>query len=434
MSDELKRLHVLLHNQPVGAITHLGQERSLFTFTESYIDAYGDPATRKTLSLGFKNALGQLITNFQPTQKTLLPFFSNLLPEDAMRQFLAERAGINPTDEFALLAALGGNLPGAVTITSAEENAIQPVFGNSSNNTNTNANTSPTENAAENNQDNKKGVYRFSLAGVQLKFPAFKQASGRFAISTQGLNGSWIVKFPSGQYPGIAENEFSMMTLAKSIGINVPEIELLDIDDIDNLPQNFLSNFLPQETKTQKGLKALAIKRFDRAEDGSAIHCEDFAQIFGVHPQSKQKNASLRHIAEVIGIEGKEEDTKEFVRRVMFNMLIGNADIRLKNWSLLYSDGKTPSIAPAYDLVSTIPYLPYDAVALKISRSKKYSDFSMDELSHLAATARLPEKLVLDTAEETATLFQQHWQQEKNNLALNREVIGAIDKHLGQNM
>ncbi|WP_257119939.1 MULTISPECIES: hypothetical protein [Idiomarina] len=41
---------------------------------------------------------------------------------------------------------------------------------------------------------------------------------------------------------------------------------------------------------------------------------------------------------------------------------------------------------------------------MKVSRSKKFSDFTLDELSHLAAKAMLPEKLVLDTAKQTATL------------------------------
>ena len=54
----------------------------------------------------------------------------------------------------------------------------------------------------------------------------------------------------------------------------------------------------------------------------------------------------------------------------------------------------------------------------------------MDELSHLAAKARLPEKLVLDTAQETVSLFHEVWKKEKSNLALNSGVIEGIEQHL----
>ena len=132
----------------------------------------------------------------------------------------------------------------------------------------------------------------------------------------------------------------------------------------------------------------------------------------------------------MIGIEGRETDTQEFIRRLVFNTLIGNADMHLKNWSLIYKDRLTPSIAPAYDFLSTIPYLDNRAMALKVSRSPRFDEFSMDELSHLAAQARLPERLVLQTAAETVERFHEVWGREKNNLVLTNNVIKAIDRHL----
>jgi serine/threonine-protein kinase HipA len=66
-----------------------------------------------------------------------------------------------------------------------------------------------------------------------------------------------------------------------------------------------------------------------------------------------------------------------------------------------------------------------------VSRSKRFDEFTEDELSHLAAGARLPEKLVLDSARETVALFHQHWQAEKRNLPLSAATVKAIDDHLG---
>jgi hypothetical protein len=60
----------------------------------------------------------------------------------------------------------------------------------------------------------------------------------------------------------------------------------------------------------------------------------------------------------------------------------------------------------------------------------RFDEFSSDELSHLAAKARLPEKVVLDTANETVARFREHWNAEKQNLALSTDIVDAIEGHL----
>lgn len=72
---------------------------------------------------------------------------------------------------------------------------------------------------------------------------------------------------------------------------------------------------------------------------------------------------------------------------------------------LLYPDRRHAALAPAYDFVATIAYIPDDTAALKFSRTRSFSEFSEDELSHLAARAMLPERLVLDTAREPSRCF-----------------------------
>lgn len=112
-------LEVLLHGAPVGTLTRVGSDRVLFAFNEDYIQ----DTARPTLSLGFKDPLGELRTEFRPTQIRLLPFFSNLLPEGHMRTYLADRAGVKAAREFFLLWVLGMDLPGAVTVRSAGDQA-----------------------------------------------------------------------------------------------------------------------------------------------------------------------------------------------------------------------------------------------------------------------------------------------------------------------
>ena len=113
MSD-VQVLQVNLYDEPIGSLTLLQGDRSIFAFNDAYIE----DRDRPTLSLSFKDEFGDLITQTKPTQTSLSPFFSNLLPEGHMRDYLARRAGVKEMREFHLLWALGADLPGAVTLTS----------------------------------------------------------------------------------------------------------------------------------------------------------------------------------------------------------------------------------------------------------------------------------------------------------------------------
>ena len=392
-------LEVLLYNTPVGTLTRVSGDRTLFAFNEGYIA----DEQRPVLSLSFKDALGALITEHRPTQTKLMPFFSNLLPEGHMRTYLAERAGVNPAREFFLLWVLGMDLSGAITVRPTDGEAWPPDAADD-----------------DHNDGGEENALRFSLAGVQLNFSASHDARGGLTVPAKGVGGSWIVKLPSSRFEAVPENEYSMMTLARNVGIDVPELRLVDPATISNLPEG-LGGHAGQ---------ALVIERFDRLPDGSAVHIEDFAQVFGVYPEDKYKKASMRSIASVLAAEGGESDIAELVRRLTFNTLIGNADMHLKNWSLIYPDRRKAMLAPAYDFVSTIAYLPDSNAALTVSRSKQFSKFTEDELSHFAAKAQLSERLVLDTARETVALFHQHWQQEKAHLPLSAKVIEVIEDHL----
>lgn len=402
MAANVSVLNVLLHGVPIGTITRVAGDRTLFAFNDAYIN----DAKPSVLSLGFKDHLGQLITDFKPVQTRVMPFFSNLLPEGRMRTYLAERASVNPQREFFLLWVLGKDLPGAITIEPADGEAWPQEVGQ----------------ASETQKEAREHALRFSLAGVQLKFSAIEDARKGLTIPAKGIGGFWIVKLPSREFEGVPENEFSMMTLARLVGIDVPPIRLIDVDAIGNLPKGI---------DPLKG-QAFAIERFDRLPDGAAVHIEDFAQIFGVYPDDKYSKASAMNVATVIGAEGGEADIVEFVRRLTFNTLIGNADMHVKNWSLRYLDKRTASLAPAYDFVSTVPYIPDETAALNVSRSKRFDEFSEDELTHMAARARLPEQIVLNAARETAALFHERWRAEKKNLPLAKPVIDAIEKHVAK--
>jgi len=395
-------LEVLLYDEPIGTLTQLGGDRSILAFT----DGYTRNLQRPVLGLGFKDAHGELITGFRPVQTRLMPFFANLLPEGHMRSYLAERAGVNPAREFFLLWALGADLPGAITVRPADGEAWPPEAAD--------------EADGDDEAVRRENALRFSLAGVQLKFSAVNEAGGGLTIPAKGVGGSWIVKLPSREYDGVPENEYAMMTLARMVGIDVPPVQLIELDAIAGLPDGI----------GRLNGQALAIERFDRLTDGSRVHIEDFAQVFGVYPEDKYKRASYRNIAAVLAAEGGEEDIAEFTRRITFNALIGNADMHLKNWSLIYPDRRTARLAPAYDYVSTVAYIPDEQAALKVSRTRRFDEFDLDELAHLAAKAQVSQPVVLRAAQETAARFCELWDAESAHLPIAADVRAAIDRQL----
>lgn len=147
--------------------------------------------------------------------------------------------------------------------------------------------------------------------------------------------------------------------------------------------------------------------------------------------RSSACKASIRNIAHVVASQGTEADIAELIRRVVFNLLIGNGDMHVKNWSLIYRGRRTATLAPAHDFVCTVAYIPQDPTfALKISRTKRYDEIDRDELAHLAGKARLPEELVLRTAVETVERFREVWSTEKRHLPLAQEVMDAVEEEL----
>src|SRR5664279_2368664 len=109
--NKLNALAVRLHGRQIGVINRIA-DRQIFAFEQDYIN---DPQ-RPTLSLSFKGSTGGLVTAVRPVGRRVPPFFSNLLPEGHLRTYLAERAGVKAEREFFLLAVLGADLSGAVTV------------------------------------------------------------------------------------------------------------------------------------------------------------------------------------------------------------------------------------------------------------------------------------------------------------------------------
>lgn len=89
------------------------------------MDSYINDESRPVLGLGFKDSLGGLLTSFKPTQTKLTPFFSNLLPEETMRNY-GWACWCEPSTGVFLLWVLGQDLAGAITVEPADGEALPP--------------------------------------------------------------------------------------------------------------------------------------------------------------------------------------------------------------------------------------------------------------------------------------------------------------------
>lgn len=393
-------LEVHLGDTLVGTLTNLPNDQNLFVFDASYL---ADPA-RPILSLSSLDAYGQVRTDVRAVTRRLPPFFSNLLPEGELRKYIAEHGEVNAQREFFLLWLVGSDLPGAVTVRDVDGRELPP------------AKTAPTVARRRAGRD----VLRFALAGIQLKLSAIGNPNHQLSIAASSLGGHWVVKLPSPVYPNLPENEFSMMEFARAVGMDVPQVGLMPLREIKGIPEAW---------QKLKG-NAYYTRRFDRGASGRRIHIEDFNQVYGQFPEAKYKNYSYTNMAADLWRLLDETQLAEFIRRLIFSAAIGNHDMHLKNWSLIYPDGRIPRLAPAYDFVSTVGYIADNRMALSIAKEKATDRLTSELLQRFAQKAQVPVRLVIQTAQETVERIWTLWPRMQKEFPLDRETRRRITGHM----
>jgi serine/threonine-protein kinase HipA len=396
-SEAFGVLDVRLGNVHVGTLTLLVDEVSEFIISEEYRQRYPRPV----LGQFFEDDL----TRRHTSRMRLPPFFSNLLPEGPLRELISEKEGIHKQREFFLINHLGEDLPGAIVVTPATPIALA-------------LNDSSPALGVKVEQVPEQEQLRFSLAGVQLKFSMLRSDRG-MTLPMGGRGGDWIVKLPDNRYDRVPENEFSMMTWARASGISVPAIELVKVADIEGLPEGIV---LREEL-------AFAIRRFDRPEPGRRIHMEDMAQVLGLYSDEKYKKYNYETIAKVLLNVAGVGALHEFLRRLVFIIAIGNGDAHHKNWSLLYPDGIRATLSPAYDLVSTLQYIPHDTLALNLARSKRFEDVSVQAFERLARKLDIESAEVLPVVKTAVEATLQAWQNIRSHLPIPEDFKQRIENH-----
>jgi serine/threonine-protein kinase HipA len=334
------------------------------------------------------------------------PFFRNLLPEQAYRRLIAAATGTAPENNVALLGAIGGECPGAVSIwphssrpserpehrqLSAEE--LKALF--------TVTDRTVLANAVA------RG--RLSLPGVQEKIALLRGKDGTWHLPLNGAVTSHILKQATPAFPDLLENELFCMALAGASGLMVPPTGLAAPD-----------------------IRAFCAERFDRPPTASPedpprrkIHQEDFCQILRCEPDRKYEfdgGPGLRKCAEIIRRHCAlpAQDLERLVRWVGFNYLIGNEDAHAKNLALLYQEDGL-RLAPHYDLVSTEVYPDLQrSLAMKIGRADDIRNVQRSDWERFAKAVALPGATANSCSSEYGTSD------------IYRAIITVVERRAGQ--
>lgn len=353
------------------------------------------------LRAGHREVLGQLFEDRLPSpveSDGLHQWFQELLPQGALRRFIETRLGLSRGDEFELLVALGDDLPGAVTIRPAAPRSVVRRPPSSP--------PPPAPPAA--------GLHLgFSLAGAQWKLSVRRGDRG-LVVPTKGDTGDFIAKFADPQYGDLPRVEHATAQWARAAGIDVPPTQLLSTADFEALPEG-----LP----TGDGAVYL-IERFDR---DPLVHIEDFAQVLG---RGNQMSGTSEEIGVVLHALAPP-DLQPFVERLAFNVVCGNGDAHLKNWSLWYPDGKVGRLSPAYDLVPSVVYLPNDALTLPIGGCRDFAAIEAAHFHQLADACDLPREAVGDWAEAAARRARATFEARAEDLFLPHHRT-ALAAHIGR--
>lgn len=204
--------------------------------------------------------------------------------------------------------------------------------------------------AAEQRQEALSRVGKMSIQGLQPKLSAIlKIKKEHFEFVDQ--NGCFILKPQHEYYSELPENEALTMTLASTIGLEVPIHGLLYSKD------NSMTYF---------------IKRFDRGPRHNKLATEDFAQLSGETRDTKY-NSSMEKIVKIIEnfCTFPQIEMVRLFKLTLFNFLVGNEDMHLKNFSLITRNNKI-TLSPVYDLLNTTIAQPrtVEEIALPLNGKK----------------------------------------------------------------
>lgn len=232
------------------------------------------------------------------------------------------------------------------------------------------------------NQLAKKTVRRsVAVPGVQPKLSLhLERTSGRGAdrFTLVGLEGELILKPPAPKYPEMPELEHACMRLASRAGIDTAVCGLACL---------------------ASGERAYLTRRMDRI-GGRPLHMEDMCQLTDRMTEEKYRGSMERVGKTILEFSSNPGfDAIRFLEVALFGFVTGNADMHLKNFSLLYEPDGMIRLSPAYDLLPTRLLIPQDKEEMALTLNGKKAHLRREDFDVLAARLGLSERQIANTHE-----------------------------------
>lgn len=402
------KLNVFFGNKKAGSLESTENRGVIFVYDEKYLNDKTSVPLSASLPLQREEF----------SQKQCIPFFSGLLPEEDSRKKIADYLHISETSTLKLLEALGGECAGLISILSEDEDNLfsketsykldsknyEPLDDNRLLEFIEKMNTRPLIKA-----DDK---LRLSLAGAQEKL-ALAKINGEWYLPLNGSPSTHILKpTRTGSLSSLAQNEYICMKLAKSFGLPVPDVDLLNI----------------------AGKDVFVVERYDRIKEANSIqrlHQEDFCQALSIMSTSKYQNNGGPGIIDIFNTILKvctvpALESQKFLRYVLFNYVIGNCDGHGKNYSLIYKNNRI-ELSPLYDVVSTIIYSGLtEKLSMKIGKHYEIQKVTQEDFSLLAESLNIKYSVFSKIFDDFAKKYINAFEELKDDEKISRDVLNSI--------
>jgi serine/threonine-protein kinase HipA len=373
------QLIALLDGREVGTVHY---EDSRLSFTYSDIWRHDPNAYPLSLSMPLGSATH--------SHARIEAFLWGLLPDnDRVLQNWGKRFQVSPKNVFRLISHVGEDCAGAVQFVSPErlETLIaEPVAREIQWLTEEDvAERLRTLRADHSAWRAASDTGQFSLAGAQPKTALLFERK-RWGVPSGRIPTTHILKPPTGEWDGHAENEHFSLQLARALGLIVPNSSVLRFQDEI----------------------AIVVERYDRVRAGSRwvrIHQEDMCQALGLHPTRKYESdggPGVQRIVELLREQSSspEDDAQSFLDAIAFNWLIAGTDAHTKNYSLLLGQNGVVRLAPLYDLASILPYPAVDLskakLAMKVGGEYRLRNIGLRHWQRLVTELRLDDAKLID--------------------------------------
>lgn len=306
------------------------------------------------------------------------PFFANLLPEGQLRRLIAQQFQVSRQNDFALLAAIGGECAGAITFLPKDA-------------------APPTDHSGDVQWLDEPALailidelprrpmlagqdgLRLSLAGAQDKLPVVFDGQ-RVGLPLGGYPSTHILKPPIHSVDNSVINEGFCLALARALQLSVADAQVREAE----------------------GRRFLLVTRYDRLPSTqgqpSRLHQEDLCQALGVVPELKYQNEGGPDLPACFDLlrrvtRPSAPQVLRLLDYVILNALVGNHDAHAKNFSLLYAGSSrkaAPILAPLYDVLSTAIYPSLTPkMAMKLGSKYKFSEVEARHWQQFAEAAGL---------------------------------------------